>query len=247
VADNRPVRYESGDPARVGGGLPAVGRPASAPIHAPGEMPFGDPIPTREELWEQLSPAVRARIDQRVGRIVEWWANEVDGRPSVVVFGTHGLVVVEPTVNGTGAQATRLSTIALDAASFRSVRVTGPALWRPPAATPKGGSGAPDDPELAAMLGHLPARAQQLLQDPFLGGGRPLQFEYFYLRTSGGRGLAGATLQWWCYLTDLRTLTFAAGVGHGLREGRGPESWDLTCWRVTVVPRPAGPPRQSGR
>jgi hypothetical protein len=92
------------------------------------------------------------------------------------------------------------------------------------------------------MLGNLPARAQQLLQDPFLGGTRPLQFEYFYLRTSGGRGLSGATLQWWCYLTDLRALTFAAGVGHGLREGRGPESWDLTCWRVSVVPRPAGQP-----
>lgn len=239
MADNRPVRYGGGDPARQGA------RSASAPIHGPGGMTFGESIPDREVLWERLSPAVRARIEQRVGRTVEWWANEIDGRPSVVVFGTHGLVIVEPTVNGAGEPANRLTTIALEPTSFRSARVTGPVVWRPPAGSrgpagggpAGGGGGAPDDPELAAMLGHLPARAQQLLQDPFLGGGRPLQFEYFYLRTGSDRGLSGSTLKWWSYLTDLRTLTFAAGIGHGYRDGRGPDSWDLTCWRVSVVPR----------
>jgi hypothetical protein len=90
-------------------------------------------------------------------------------------------------------------------------------------------------PDLASLLGYLPPRAQELLQDPFLTGERSLQYDFFYLRTGSEHGLSGATLQIWCYLTDQRTLTFAAGKGYGYHDGTGAGSWSLTCWRADVV------------
>lgn len=242
-----PDRFHGGRPtARERGGYPAVPH-QRPPHHQPGSLDFSLSTATPEEIWAQLSETVRAKVNARAGTIVQWWASSPDGRPSAVVLGTEALVIVEPTVNSAGGRADRISAISLDATSFRHVRVQmsgGRHTPAGPEAVPgQSGSGSVPlervlEPDLASMLGHLPPRAQELIQDPFLTHQAKLRYDYYYLRTSGsgGRGLGGATLQVWCYLTDLRTLTFAAGVGQGFRDGTGADSWDVACWRAAVVP-----------
>jgi hypothetical protein len=253
--DNSLVPRGSGGPAHRSAGLPArVG--TDAPIHQPGAMVWSGSVRTREECWDLLGPAVRSRVDERIGRLLDWWATDSDGRVSVVVFGTRALVAVRPTVNAAGRPASELVTIGLDESSFRSVAVregatgTVPGVLRRagagqrPGNGPGSSSGPPGidrlDEGLRGFLGMLPARAQQLLQDPFLTRTEPLVGEDFAYRTGSTRSLGGATIQVWCYLTDHRSLTFCAGIGHGFRDRTGARSWELTCWRAQTAPRQSG-------
>jgi hypothetical protein len=249
LAGTLPERFHGTRPTTRGqSGYPAVPR-QPAPRYQPGSLDFDHSTATPEELWAQLSEAVKARVNARTGKVVQWWASSTDSRVSAVVFGTDALVMVEPTVNSAGGRVNRVSSIALDPTSFRHVRVQAPGSPGAPAGTrPAPEPASPKSerlerilqPDLAGLLGHLPARAQELLQDPFLGHQDDIRYGYYYLRTddgSGGRGIGGATLRVWCYLTDLRTVTFAAGVGHGFRDGAGANEWDVTCWRAAVAPR----------
>ncbi|MBO4210919.1 hypothetical protein, partial [Micromonospora echinofusca] len=221
-------------------------------VHQPGAVHWSGSGATREECWQQLSPGLRDRVDQRIGRMLDWWATDLDGRVSAVVLGTRALVSVNPTVNGAGEPAYELVTVHLDEASFRSAPVRGPSPApterRSSAATgahrPGSAPGSPAGPGrplrldegCTDVLGMLPARDQQLMQDPFLTASAPLRSDFFAYRTGSANSLNGATIRLWCYLTDTRSLTFCAAVGHGYREGVGARAWETTCWRASTRP-----------
>ncbi|MEH1014409.1 hypothetical protein V6U90_15010 [Micromonospora sp. CPCC 206060] len=253
MSDNRSLQpLPSGDPVQRSARLPA--RPGSdAPVHQPGNVHWSGSGTTREECWQQLSPGLQDRVNQRIGRMLDWWATDIDGRVSAVVLGTQALVAVNPTVNGAGEPAYELVTVHLDEASFRSAPVRGPSpapAGREPAGSTRPGArpgsapGSPAGPGgplrldegFTDVLGMLPARAQQLMQDPFLAAAHPLRSDFFAYRTGSASSLNGATIRLWCYLTDTRSLTFCAAVGHGYREGTGARAWEATCWRATTRP-----------
>jgi hypothetical protein len=248
--DHLPVHYQAQTPVK---------RPTS-PVHEAGELRFGTMAATREELWGQLTPALREKVNQRMGRRLEWWASQYDGRINAVVLGTQALIVLDPTVNDAGRPATEIKTIRLDEASLRSARVTGPGATpssahqaQPNPAAPAAGHSQPGDPpaapvseltlrlgpDISGFLGQLPPRAQQLMQEPFLTTPYALVCDNYYVRRGDSHSINGATLDVWGYVTDYRTLTFCAGVGHRYREPAGPSTWELTCWRLKVAPRSA--------
>jgi hypothetical protein len=216
---------------------------AAAPVHQARPLTFVDSDSTREEVWVRLPAKVRQRVEARYGQLLQWWADDdEESRPSAVVLGDRALVTVEPTTNSSGGSAYRIAALPLDPASFRSVRVTGhgaqPAPAPAPAPAAHTGPGSDPgqfriNPKLAGFLGQLPARAQQLLQEPFLANNEEPDWRYHYRRTGAAHGLSAATLHVWCYLTDLRTVTFVAGTGAGARDGGSAGAWQLTCWRAS--------------
>lgn len=247
--DHLPVRPDHGgtpvrpDPRR----LPA--RPTgAAPVHTAGDLRFTESVGTREEVWDRFGAKVRDRVNARVGQVVEWWATDVGGRNSAVVLGTGAFVTVEPTVNAAGGPAYEIRALRLDESTFRRAPVTEAGAGRTAVPT-GGGAGAPGSrpgapapapadrlgADMSGFLGHLPARAQHLLQEPFAGDHDDLWCDYFYFRSGTGGGLGGAALRVWCYLANKRYVTFAAGVGHGYRRDSGATSWELTCWRAEVL------------
>ncbi len=248
MTDNRPVPYtgQMRAPAVQSSSSLAVPTAPTTPLHPPGSLEFGATISTREQIWRRLSQAVRGRVDARIGKLLEWWANETDAGITVTILGSEALVVVEPVMNNSGRSAYRINTIWLDAASFlvTKVRTSSGQRCGPGVITSQAGSPTVDNSlacrlgtDMTGVLGQMPPRAQQLLQEPFVTGGDSLRYDNFYLRHGSESSLGGATLQVWCFLTDLRTITFAAGFGYGFRQSSGPGSWDLTCWRAMVVPK----------
>lgn len=257
--DRLPARYQNHTAAPSSDRLPTRGV-SDAPIHRPKELSFGGSAATREELWQRLSPTLHEKVNQRLGRLLQWWATEVDERVSAVALGTRALIVLSPTVNQAGRPATEINTINLDEASFRSASVTETHGATPPGMAHVSQTAPPREPgspphqrpaptpalthhvdhNVSGFLGQLPTRAQQLLQDPFLNASDELRYDYFYYRTGHGHNIGGATLYVWCYFTDLRTVTFCAGHGRDYQTPRGPASWELTCWRADVAPRSRG-------
>jgi hypothetical protein len=233
-----------------------VHNPSDAPIHQPGELRFGSSVASREELWRRLSPTVHDKVNQRLGRLLEWWAAEYDGRVSAVALGTRALIAIAPTVNAAGSPATEISTIRLNENSFRTARITAGAEPRAGgwgAASSPGGPSRPGEPSapggalsrylddgMRGFLGQLPKRAQELLQDPFVTAETAPRYDYFYRRNGPEQAIGGTTLNVWCYLADRATVTYCAGVGHGHRQSISAASWELTCWRAEVAPRAAG-------
>jgi hypothetical protein len=208
---------------------------------ASGELDYSIDLATPEELWDRLSEAVKARINLRAGTILEWWtASSADGRPAATVLGTNALIRVEPTSNGDGALVNRITTVALDASSFRRARVLAPPGWqgpRSPAAPP-----ARRRSEFIDVFAHLPPEAQQHLRYPFADSPPDtLRRDQYYsqVRMPGHREPGGVTLRVWYCLTDQRSVAFATGLGHGFRRGAGADSWDVTCWQAAVQ-QPAG-------
>lgn len=225
--------------------LPASA-PPPPPTHGPQQLQFGGyDVLNREDAWNRLGTAIREKVIARAGQWCDWWAiNEEDGRISAVILGTHALVTVTPTVNSSGGPAHRMTSLALDETSFRQVRVA--------EQTRSGQYGNSGDlrttaqptsqrsmdqlsGEFKGVLGNLPRRAQLLLQEPFQQTRSTVQAEYRYVRSGVVHSLGGATLRFWCYLTDQRMLTFAGGTGHGFGEAQQPASWDLTCWRAATT------------
>ena len=89
------------------------------------------------------------------------------------------------------------------------------------------------------FLGLLPPRAQELMQEPFVGGTGRLDTDYLIFRYGQETTAAGAMVHLWGYITDRRVLTVCSGVGHGYRDGAGVARWDLNCWRVETAARKA--------
>lgn len=233
--DRLPAWYHAGSPARPDAS--AVARPGP-PLHRPRQLDFAENAPDRHEAWERISPGVRDRVDGKVGRRLEWWAQEIDGRVHATVLGTRGLVVLSPTVNRSNQPATEIRTIRLDESSLRSVRIntagSGSGVGGPVPSQPVGPPDSRLNGSMAGFLGWLPARAQQLMQDPFGDRSRELYFDHYYCRFGTTHSIGGAPLHIWAYITDHQVVTFCAGIGYGFRDSAGAASWDLTCWRLDV-------------
>lgn len=249
VDDRLPLRSDRGSPPdRRDQQRSPARRTGPSPVHAAGSLRFTESVGTREEVWDRLGAKVRERVGARIGSLVEWWATDVSGRNAAVVLGTRAFVTVEPTVNAAGGPAHEIRALRLDESSFRRATVAAPAAGGPAAppaaerAAPGSRPGAPAPAladrlgaDMSGFLGNLPARAQQLLQEPFVDGHDDLWRDYYYFRSGSAGALGGAALSVWCYLADKRYVTFAAGVGNGYRQDTGPGSWQLTCWRAEVL------------
>jgi hypothetical protein len=249
VADQfLPQRYAAGQVAPHGGGAVNPYQAAAA-THAPGDLHLAPASRTMDECWELLSPKVRQRMLERAGQVVDRWLYvDHNDRVAGVLLGSRGLVTAEPTYNASGGHATAVQVLAAEPGSARSVQVDadttveryapmGGSPGRPAVTAPTLAGRLPAD--FVAFLGNLPARAQTLLQDPFVGTARPLYCDHYYRETGPAQGAGGRTLRVWCYLTDRRRVTFASGHGFTFGATFVAAVWQLTCRRFDVA-GPAG-------
>jgi hypothetical protein len=89
------------------------------------------------------------------------------------------------------------------------------------------------EPRTRKILGHLPSRAQELLQAPFLGGQRILRQDFYYL------GYEGGDLEVFCMvLAGTRDVTAVEGT-RTIPDGHTESSahWDLTAYQAGVIKR----------
>jgi hypothetical protein len=191
----------------------------------------------RAAAWNRLGQHVQDRLRARVGgEIIDWWAaREQNNRVSATVLGPAGLCLALPFSKDDGRAAYRLELTRLDPGSLRFIEVKGSAT----APAPRASEPSPAYPlskslaaDLRGFLGHLPARVQSLLQEPFASGGQ-LVHDYYYERT-----LELNKTVWWfgCYLSDQRTLTFASGTR--ITQAGQPDAngiWDAACHRATIL------------
>ena len=212
---------------------------AGAPVHSPGEMGFREAVGL-DEAWQMISPAVRQRVSQRAGSLLERWAwLDAEGSPNAIVLGSQGLVSATATRGPGGRAAHLVETVQLSPESARVATVHEDTAAR------RGGPGGgpatatlrlPSD-DMRAFLGHLPARAQQLLQEPFVGGARPPRGDHHYLRTSAASGFGRLDLEVFCYLFDARWLTCVTGEATTYGVSFAAARWELTCRRIAVRPK----------
>lgn len=216
---------------------------AGAPVHRPGELSFQDAVDV-DEAWSRLSPAVQERAGRDAGRILGRWAWVTGpGHVSAILLGTHALVRATPARGSSGRPAHVVETVRLNPSTARSAAVHEDTAGRQRQQYGVAhGGGAADpiilpDSGMAEFLGHLPARAQQLLQDPFLGTGAAPRGEYHYLQTTSGQGFGRRTLQVFCYLFDARWLTCVTGQAVTYGQTFDAADWELTCRRMAVLPK----------
>ena len=239
-------RYEPGGVARRDGGSLAPHQRVDGSVHAPGDLHLSAAVRMPDECWEMLSPQVRERIAARAGSIVDRWAYEdAQDRVSAVVLGERGLVTVEPTVNREGGRASAIQVLSAQAGSVRSMRVvedTSISRYAPGAVTPAGsdtrqaGLAARLPADFVDFLGNFPARAQLLVQEPFLSQGGPVYCDHYYTQSGPAQGAGLKTLRVWCYLTDRRRVTFASGQATTYGPSFISAQWQVTCWRFDVQP-----------
>ena len=237
------VPFESPPPGQSrAGSITPYTAPATAPLHAAGAMGLQSGLLLRDACWDRLSPAVRARLAERTGPVIEWWAtstgDEFDGgRPIAVVLGHHGLAIAEPRVGTDHRPVHSVATYVLDPASFRRQRIdhrprpgSGPANHTAPprAARPIAGL----DDAATKILGNLPPETQTLLQSPFLDGSGVKRRDWHY------EGTENHLRMFMIYLAGARAATAAMGTktipaGHTDATAH----WSLTCLRATVTHR----------
>jgi hypothetical protein len=215
---------------------------AGAPVHRPGELSFQDAVGI-DEAWSRLSRAVQERAGRDAGRILGRWAwVNGTGEVSAILLGTHALVRATPARSSSGRPAHVVETVRLRPSTARSAAVHEDTAGRRREQYGVAGGGAAvpiilPDTGMAEFLGHLPAQAQQLLQDPFLGTGTAPRGEYHYLQTTSGQGFGRRTLQVFCYLFDAQWLTCVSGEAVTYGHTFDAADWELTCRRMAVLPK----------
>jgi len=234
VADDRPLAL------RPSG---ALAHPGQTPVHDRAAPSWTEAPLTREECLQRLPVKVRDAVFERVGASIEWWATDLGGNGiTLVAFGSKALVVVSPVPGSDGKPAFKLETIHLDDKSRRKghiQEVAGqPALRKAPSGVGQASLAKRLSP-MRQFLGLLPPRAQELMQEPFLGGTAELDTDYLIFRHGAADAPGGTMVSLWGYITDRRMLTLCSGVAHGYRDGTGVASWDLNCWRVETAARKA--------
>jgi hypothetical protein len=218
-----------------------AGSRTGVPVYRPGEMGFTEAI-DMDDAWAMISPAVRERVNERAGSVLERWAWLDDDRPSAVVLGTAALVSATPTRSATGRSAHVVETVRLNSESARVATVHEDTAARRSVAGPQA-PGAPGasvrlpSNGMRDFLGNLPERAQQLLQEPFVGAAQPPRGDHHYLQTSAASGFGRRDLQVFCYLFDTRWLTCVTGEGVTYGMSFAAARWELTCRRVGVRPK----------
>lgn len=239
-----PRPYEAGPPERPGSRVPARRpEPSVPPVHAARKLGFAD-APGREHWWGLIGEAVKRKIEDKVGRPIEWWAHRhatERERPYAVVFGPKGLAVTKPTRNNAGGPAQLLKVWPFDPASVCYAIVeqrpsSASSASGPDRTGQRDGASAPDfrlplTEDMRGFLGNLPVEAQGRLQVPFLDDD-PVQASDYYYCGSDER------LNVWCFLAGARTVTFATGL-RVAQAGVPPQAatWDMICRMATIVPR----------
>jgi hypothetical protein len=226
--------------------LPDIARPLEAPRHAGRALTF-DTTPDCDDCWRGLGVQLRDRLLALAGEVVLWWCRQSaeETHADVVVLGKRALVMTESRAivgaDGRLRDVYVLPEYVLDPASFLRVDVTGFAnpLDRAPQ-RPHPGIMAPPpdvsdlglDDDVKGMIGNLPARAQQLLQEPFIRDDRIEQSRYYYW------GEAHELDMFSIVLAGRRSVTFATGsmrVPLGYRSDAA--HWTLVCGRARVTSR----------
>ncbi|MFJ7589030.1 hypothetical protein ACIQZO_16945 [Streptomyces sp. NPDC097617] len=153
-------------------------------IHEPGALPVDAAVPARHAYWELLPQDVRARLLEKAGRCLTWWAGpNCDGLPSAVVVGDRGLCRVGQ-VRADGAAEFRGQRARVEPGSLHSRSYDG----RP---APDGRTAAPGlpgapvlrldlVPEAQGVLGHFPLPVQDFLQRPFVGRDARVTADWYY-------------------------------------------------------------------
>jgi hypothetical protein len=185
----------------------------------------------REYWWALLSAAMKARITDFAGPVLDWWAYtyaDSDRRPYAVVFGERGLVVTTPTLNEAGGPSHRLDLWTFVPTSIRDVEIAHQASRTADSMPRRGTSVAPlqDElnPQMRGFLGNLPIEAQQSLQQPFLTRDSLMSSGFHYYGSD-------AELDARCYLAGRNSVTFARGRK---TVDLNQVTWQLTCWRADV-------------
>jgi hypothetical protein len=234
-----PQPYEPGPLAGRGSPVPAR-RPSTPPVHDARRLGFAEG-PDREYWWDLISEAVRRRIEEKVGRPIEWWAwrhATEKNRPYAVVFGPKGLAVTTPTTNNAGRPAHLLNVRPFEPGSVRWEIVRQQPTSRSRGRRPGDpGEQVNPDPRLPlsadtrGFLGNLPVEAQARLQAPFLDGDQVQDSGYYYYGSD-------ERVNVWCYLAGARSVTFASGL-RVAAAGAPPQAaaWDMICRMATVVKR----------
>jgi hypothetical protein len=212
--------------------------PPAPPVHAARKLGFVEG-PGREHWWNLLDKALQQRIEQKVGRPIEWWAYRhaiEKERPYAVVFGPKGLAVTTPMMNNAGRPANHLRVWRFDPASVRYAIVgqqpsggsgKGRPGHRPEATGPS--TRLPLTEDMRGFLGNLPIEAQARLQAPFLGDYPVQESDYYYYGTD-------ERVNVWCYLAGARTVMFASGWRVAAADAPPQAaSWQVTCRMATVV------------
>jgi len=222
----------------------AVGRTAQPPthrsnagLHQARELQYQH-NGGRETAWEKLGSNAQRVLRSRVGgEIIEWWASlNSDGKCHAVALGTAGLCEADPLTTRDGKRAHRIKTVPFMPDSLTSL------TWRQTvdSGTPdrdSTGSQETTTPPLASylsdefcgFLGNLPARAQEMIQEPYTPQ-RDLVGGYYSQIDSD---LSGTAWSFWCYLADNQILTFCSGSKVTQRAASpGRASWKMTCYRA---------------
>ncbi|WP_433473125.1 hypothetical protein ACQPZP_30280 [Spirillospora sp. CA-142024] len=193
----------------------------------------------REEYWESIGPRTRQRLAELSGTAIEWLAgpdrSSGDGRAYAVTFGDAGLSIAEPRINTAHRPVYAISSFQFAPGSLRTVEVD----HRPaPHASPSIGSNGATPPDLGlsgearGVIGNLPPRAQELLQEPFGRGQKILRSKWYY------EGYEHNLSTFMVFLAGAKDVTAATGskvvpVGHTDATAH----WKLFCYRATVARR----------
>jgi hypothetical protein len=239
------------------GRSPAVADQARTPTtFRAGGLPFSPDTKLRDECWSELDSAVKARIEARTGPIRAWWAipQGDGGRVKGVAFGPGGLCLAEPTIRTDHSPTYRLSSYLLRDGSLRYKAIEhrpppGPGRGRPAGTTAGPGNRYLSPPDSRAappikisalarrVFGYLPAYAQHLLQEPFLGGQEILRAECHY-EGHDNNGWPTELSNYTFVLAGPAQVTVAAGsmivpAGHTAATAH----WSLDCYRGDVARR----------
>jgi hypothetical protein len=233
------VPSDSNSPRPRGAG--ALSRSFAPPRHQASAMDLETGVPLRAECWDGMGAAVRQRLIDRAGTIIEWWAatdsSSADGRAGAVVFGDHALCLAEPRINAEHRAVYAVKAYILEPSSLRRISID----HRPPS----GGRGRTPGPTPPAadidlglspagrgLLGNLPPKAQELLQAPFTSGQRVMRCDWHY------EGSEHRLNMFMVYLAGAQDVTVATGTKE-VPVGHGPQTahWALTCYRASVVRR----------
>ncbi|WP_326593183.1 hypothetical protein [Streptomyces sp. NBC_01294] len=209
-------------------------------IHEPGALPVEAGIPARHEYWELLPEDVRARLTEKAGRPLTWWAGpDADGRPSALMVGDRGLCRVGQVLRD-GVAEFRGRRVRVEPGSLRSRSFDG----RP---SPDGRAAAPGLPGAAVLrleldaqaqgvLGHFPLPVQDFLQRPFLAGGAQVTADWYYDETVE----PGQTTWFVAFVLSTDHVLAAAEGTRTLARGARPDraEWhEIQCHQARLSPR----------
>ena len=216
--------------------------PDAAYVH-PATVLRVSPALHKDTAWRRLGRSTRRELVVRAGgERLDWVAGQAEerGRSRVwaAVLGPASLQLASP---GPADRTWTYSGWSFRPGSLTSVAQTIAVDATEPPEADQAGSDEPE-PLLAAsldenfrlILGCLPAQVQVHLQEPFRPGPGTTAFQH----NLGDINLTEFPWNFWCYLTDDATLTFASGTRQPIPQASpqpdAGQTWDVRCYRALV-------------